>query len=32
MAGSASVVYPDVSYARSLTSRARGDARLEGGC
>jgi LCP family protein required for cell wall assembly len=32
MAGSASVVYPDIAYARSLASRARGDARLEGGC
>jgi len=31
-AGAASVVYPDVAYARSLAARARGDARLEGGC
>jgi hypothetical protein len=32
MAGSASVVFPDVAYARSLAARARADARLEGGC
>jgi LCP family protein required for cell wall assembly len=32
MAGSASVVYPDIAYARSLASRAGADARLEGGC
>ncbi len=31
-AGSASVVFPDIAQARSLTSRARDDARVEGGC
>jgi LCP family protein required for cell wall assembly len=31
-AGAASVVFPDVEYARSLVSRAGADARLEGGC
>jgi LCP family protein required for cell wall assembly len=31
-AGAASVVFPDVAYARSLVSRAGADARLEGGC
>lgn len=30
--GAASVVHPDVAQARSLISRARGDARVEGGC
>lgn len=32
MAGSASVVFPDVAQARSLGRRAARDARLEGGC
>ena len=31
-AGAASVVFPDVAYARSLVNRAGADARLEGGC
>jgi len=30
--GAASVVHPDVAQARSLVDRARGDARVEGGC
>jgi LCP family protein required for cell wall assembly len=32
MAGSASVVFADIAYARRIAGRARGDARLEGGC
>ena len=31
-AGGASVVFPDLGQARSLTDRARADARVEGGC
>ncbi len=31
-AGGASVVFPDIGQARSLTDRARADARVEGGC
>ena len=31
-AGGASVVFPDLGQARSLTHRARADARVEGGC
>jgi LCP family protein required for cell wall assembly len=32
MAGSASVVFADIVYARRIAARARRDARLEGGC
>jgi LCP family protein required for cell wall assembly len=32
MAGSASVVFADIAYARRIAGRARADARLEGGC